>query len=158
MKSLFTLAALGVLCAVSYAQGARQSNDPDAQAVIGKSRAVLEAIKGKDAKSLGALLANDFRSIDLTGDFGGRQEMLGSAQEGFLKDFLLYNPQAFRIDNDSMLVSYNTAITPAEAFQEEMSEDNVVWPRYSKVSDLWVREGGEWKLKFEQTTPLRHID
>jgi hypothetical protein len=30
-------------------------------------------------------------------------------------------------------------------------------PVYNKVSDLWVRQGGDWKLKFEQVTPMRSM-
>ena len=91
----------------------------------------------------------------MAGDFGSRQEMLGTAKEGFLKDFLFYEPQAFRIDNDSILVSYSTAITLSDSAIKQLAEDNLTWPRYSKVSDLWVRQGSDWKLKFEQTTPVR---
>jgi len=123
--------------------------------LIARSQSVLAAIKAKDAAALNHLLADDFRSIDVAGSLGSRQEMLGTAQGGFLSDFLFYNPQAFRIDNDSVLVSYDTAMTLSEAVRQELAEDNITWPRYSRISDLWVRQGGEWKLKFEQFTPLR---
>lgn len=155
MKSLFLLASLVVFCAGAFAQTAPQSNDPDAQALIEKSKAVLDAIKTKDVQTLNGLLADNFRSVDMAGDFSSRQEMLGVAHEGFLKDFLFYRPQAFRIDNDSVLVSYNTAITLSNTMLQELAQDNLTWPRYSKISDLWVREGVDWKLKFEQSTPVR---
>ena len=155
MKSVFVLSSVIILCAASFAQAAAPSSDADAQAMIAKSRAVLEAIQVKDVETLDRLLADNFRSVDLAGDFGSRQEMLGSAHEGFLKDFLFYNPQTFPIDNDSILVSYNTANTLSDAALEELVDDNITWPRYSKVSDLWVRQGSEWKLKFEQITPVR---
>jgi hypothetical protein len=155
MKSVFVLSAVIILCVASFARAAAPSSDADPGAMIAKSKAVLEAIKAKDVETLDRLLADNFRSVDLAGDFGGRQEMLGSAHEGSLKDFLFYNPQTFQIDNDSILVSYNTAITLSDAAMEELVDDNITWPRYSKVSDLWVRQGSEWKLKFEQITPLR---
>ena len=155
MKSLFIFASLVIFCAGAFAQAAPQSSDPDAQALIAKSKAALEAIKAKDVQTLNGLLADNFRSVDLAGDFSSRQELLGAAHEGFLKDFIFYNPQALRIDNDSVLVSYNTAITLSDMMLQELAQDNLTWPRYSKVSDLWVREGGDWKLKFEQLTPVR---
>ncbi|HUK47722.1 MAG TPA: nuclear transport factor 2 family protein [Terriglobales bacterium] len=155
MKSFFVSACLLIFCAGSFAQSAPQSTDPDAQALIAKSRALLEAEKTKDVAVLNNLLSEDFRSIDVAGDFSSRKEMLGSAQEGFVKDFLFYEPQALRIDNDSVLVSYNTAITLSDAVIQELAEDNLTWPRYSKISDLWVRQDGDWKLKFEQVTPVR---
>jgi hypothetical protein len=154
MKSVFMLSSVIILCVASFAQAA-QSSEADAQEMIAKSKAALEAIKAKDVPMLNGLLADNFRSVDLAGDFGGKQEMLGSAHEGFVKDFLFYNPQTFRVDNDSILVSYNTAITLSDAALEELVDDNITWPRYSKVSDLWVRQGSDWKLKFEQITPVR---
>jgi hypothetical protein len=154
MKSFLLLSCILTYCAASFAQSP-QSSDPDAQALIAKSKSVLEAEKAKDVASLNNLLAESFRGVDVAGDLSSRKEVIGSAQEGFLKDFLFYEPQAFRIDDNSVLVSYNTATTLSDAAQKELAEDNLVWPRYSKVSDLWVREGGDWKLKFEQVTPVR---
>ena len=155
MKSLSILACLMILCAAGFAQAAPASNDADAREAIAKSKAVLEAIKAKDVQTLNGLLADNFRSVDLAGDIDSRQELLGAAHAGFVKDFLFYNPQSFRIDNDSVLVSYNSAITLSDEMLTELAGDNLTWPRYSKVSDLWVREGGDWKLKFEQITPVR---
>lgn len=155
MKSCFLFVSLVIFCGGAFAQTAPQSSDPDAQALIAKSKAALEAIKAKDVQTLNGLLAENFRNVDLAGDFSGRQELLGLAHEGFLKDFIFYNPQALRIDTDSVLVSYNTAITLSDTMLQELAQDTITWPRYSKVSDLWVREGGDWKLKFEQITPVR---
>jgi hypothetical protein len=155
MKSISVLSSLILLAVASLAQAELQSSDAEGQAMIANSKAVLESIKAKDVQTLTGLLADNFRSIDLAGDFGSREEMLGSAHEGFMKDFFFYNPQAFRIDNDSILVSYNSAITLSDAILKELAEDNITWPRYSKVSDLWVQQGSDWKLKFEQITPVR---
>jgi hypothetical protein len=158
MKSSFLLTCVLIFCAASFGQSAQSSqpsSDPEAQALIAKSRTFLEAEKSKDVTALNDLLADNFRSVDMAGDVGGRQEMLGATKEGFLKDFLFYEPQAFRIDNDSIVVSYNTAITLSDAMIKQLAEDNLTFPRYFKVSDLWVRQGSDWKLKFEQTTPVR---
>jgi hypothetical protein len=155
MRPFALLASFVIFCAACFAQSTPQANDPDAQALIAKSKAVLEAVKAKDPAALNGLLADDFRSVDVAGDFGSRQEMIGAAHEGFLKDFLFYEPQAFRIDGDSILVSYNSAMILSDAVLQQLADDNITWPRYCKVSDLWVRQGGEWKLKFEQVTPVR---
>ena len=155
MKSFAFLASVMIFCAASFAQAPPQANDAGAQAMITKSKSVLEAMKAKDASTLNGLLANDFRSVDMAGELGSRQEMIGSAHEGLVKDFLFYAPQVLQIDNDSILVSYNTAITLSDAALNELAQDNLTWPRYSRVSDLWVQQGGDWKLKFEQVTPVR---
>lgn len=155
MKPLLVLSSLIVLTTASLAQAPASSSDTDAQALIEKSKAVLEAMKSKDAQLLNELLADNFRSIDLAGDSGNKRELLGAAQGGFIKDFLFYEPQTFRIDNDSVMVTYNSAITLSDEMLSELAQDNITWPRYSKVSDLWVRQGGDWKLTFEQITPVR---
>lgn len=155
MKALSILLTAVVLSVASFAQTTPSSSDPDAQALIEKSKAVIEAVKSKDPQALNGLLAQNFRTVDLAGDLGTRQEMLGAAQGGFLKDVLFYNAQAFRVDNDSVVVSYNSAVTLSDAMLNELADDNLIWPRYSKVSDLWVRQNGEWKLAFEQITPVR---
>lgn len=157
MKPLSIFACLMIFCAACFAQATPPSSDADAQALVSKSKAVLEAIKAKDVQTLNGLLAGDFRSIDLAGNSGSREEILGAAHEGFLKDFLFYNPQSLHVDNDSVLVSYNTAFTLSDAFLSELADDNITFPRYFKVSDLWVRQGGDWKLKFEQITPVRSM-
>jgi hypothetical protein len=144
-----------MFCAASLAQSTQPPSAPEAQALIAKSRTLLEAEKSKDVAALNDLLADNFRSVDMAGDLSGRQEMLGAAKEGFLKDFLFYEPQEYRIDNDSIMVSYSTAITLSDAMIKQLAEDNLTFPRYFKVSDLWVRQGNDWKLKFEQTTPVR---
>lgn len=158
MKSMLLLTCVVIICAASFgqsAQPAQSSSDPELQAVIAKSRAFLEAEKAKDVTALNDLLAENFHSVDMAGDLGSRQEMLGATKEGFLKDFLFYEPQGFRVDNDSVMVSYSTAITLSDAMIKQLAEDNLTFPRYFKVSDLWVRQGSDWKLKFEQTTPVR---
>jgi len=115
MKSFAFLASVLIFCAASFAQAPPQANDAGAQAMITKSKSVLEAMKAKDASTLNGLLSNDFRSVDMAGELGSRQEMIGSAHEGLVKDFLFYAPQVLQIDNDSILVSYNTAITLSDA-------------------------------------------
>jgi hypothetical protein len=155
MKSILACAFVLIFFAACFAQSAQPSSDPELQALISKSRAFLEAEKSKDVSAMNDLLADDFRSVDMAGDLGSRQGMLGAAKEGFLKDFLFYEPQGFRIDNDSIMVSYNTAITLSDAMIKQLAEDNLAFPRYFKVSDLWVRQASDWKLKFEQTTPVR---
>jgi hypothetical protein len=157
MKPSFVIpACIVALCAAGFAQTSQPGNS-EAQALIGKSRAVLEAIKAKDVTALNGILAENFRSVGLAGDVGSRQEMLGAAREGFMKDFLFYDAQTFAIDSDSILVTYNSAITLSDQAVQDMVDDNITWPRYAKVSDLWVRQDGDWKLKFEQVTPVRAI-
>ena len=79
-------------------------------------------------------------------------ELLGAAQEGMLRDFQFYSAEVVPIDSNSALVTFNLVVDMPEG------DDPGMAPRYQKVSDLWVREGNDWRLKFEQATPVRPVD
>jgi hypothetical protein len=136
-------------CALAQAQPA--SSDPVAETLIAKSKAVPEAVHAKDVKSLSALLADDFHMVASEGHLRDRGELLGAAEEGAFRDYMIYDPQVLRVDSDSSIVTYNLIVTMMEG-------DDVLVPRYQKVSDLWVRQGDDWRLKFQQATPLRPVD
>ena len=124
---------------------------PLAQTLIAKSKSVLQDLKSKDVAALNALLSNDFRIVWSDGKLHEKGELLGAAQEGMLRNFQLYSPEVLPIDSDSVLVTFNLIVDMPEG-------DDDLAPRYQKVSDLWVRQGDEWRLKFEQATPLRPVD
>jgi hypothetical protein len=146
------LAVLVSLASVALAQSASHSEtNPLEQELIAKSNSVLQALKAKDVPSLNQLLADDFRMIASDGHIHGKRELVGAARRGFLLNFMFYGPELTPIDQDSALLTYDVIFDMPEG-------DDGPAPRYQKVSDLWVRQGGEWKLKFEQFTPLRSVD
>jgi hypothetical protein len=152
MKLISIFSILVVLCGVALAQAAPPTQDDRlAQDLIAKSKSIEQAMKSKDIPVLKSLLADDFRIVWSDGKEYGKGELLGAAQEGALHDFMFYNPQVTPVDSDSALVTYNAILTMPEG-------DDQIAPRYQKISDLWVRRGGDWRLKFEQATPLRPID
>jgi hypothetical protein len=151
MLRLFALFLFVSLNGAAVAQAPPSLDAATQQALIAKSRAVMESLKSKDPAMLKTLLADDFRTISSDGNIYGKGELLGAAQEGDLKAFTMYAPQVIAIDDHSALVTYNTIITMPEG-------DDGFAPRYQKISDLWVKHGDDWQLKFEQSTPLRHID
>lgn len=122
------------------------------QTLIAKSKSVLQNVKSKDVTALNALLSNDFRIVWSDGKLHERGELLGAAQEGMLRDFQFYSAEVVPIDSNSALVTFNLVVDMPEG------DDPGMAPRYQKVSDLWVREGNDWRLKFEQATPVRPVD
>jgi hypothetical protein len=157
MKRLLSILFGIAFCAAGLAQTAAQPGTPDllAEMLIAKSKAVPQAVHAKDVKSLNELLAADFKIVGSEGRLHDRGELLGAAQEGALRDFMFYNPQLIKIGDDSAVVTYNLIVTMPEG-------DDLFAPRYQRISDLWVRQGtgasNDWRLKFEQSTPLRSID
>ncbi|MCU1269468.1 MAG: hypothetical protein JWN74_762 [Acidobacteriaceae bacterium] len=135
------------------AQSAPPSADSSslAQQLTAKSKAVLQNMKSKDVTALNALLSNDFRIVWSDGKLHEKGELLGAAQEGMLRNFQFYSADVVPIDSDSAVVTFNLIADMPEG-------DDGLAPRYQRVSDLWVREGGDWRLKFEQATPLRPVD
>jgi hypothetical protein len=84
-------------------------------------------------------VADDFRGIGTNGDFYDKDELVGIAHEGVPKDLRVYDVQVVRLNDDSAVVTYNLIIPGAR-------------PRYRHMSDTWAKDGGKWKLKFQQTT------
>ena len=152
MKNFLLVLVITICATAAVAQaGSQTSNEPLAESLIAKSRAISDALKSKDLDQLKALLAEDFRSVGSEGKPHTKADLLDSAKEGELKDFLFYSPQFTQIDDGTALITYNLAIHRPEG-------DDGLAPRYQKISDLWVRQGSDWRLKFEQATPLRPID
>jgi hypothetical protein len=142
-----------VFASIFSAAQASQPSDSDslAQSLIAKSNAIHTSTKSKNVTGLKALLADDFQIVSSDGKLHDRGELVDNAEEGSPRDFQLYDPRVVQIDSGTALVTYNMILTMPEG-------DDQLAPRYQKISDLWVRQGSEWRLKFEQATPLRPID
>jgi hypothetical protein len=129
-----------------------QSSAALAQTLMEKSNEVHSLRKSKDVNGIKSLLTDDFDYVGGDGRLHHRDELLGDMQDGTLRDFKLYEPQAVQIDSNAALLTYNAILDMREG------DDPGMAPRYQKVSDLWVKQGDEWRLKFEQATPVRPID
>ncbi|GEM_PF-3006950 len=119
--------------------------------VAESSRAVLEAQKTKDPGAIKHLLADDFTLVGSDGRTYDREELMDATHEGRLQSYQMYNEKVISVSDEAILVTYDAIITASEG-------DNGYAPRYQRVSDLWTTQGDQWRLKFEQATPLRHID
>jgi hypothetical protein len=122
------------------------------QVLMEKSNEVHSLRKSKDVNGIKMLLTDDFDYVGGDGRLHHRDELLGDMQDGTLRDFKLYEPQAVQIDSGAALLVYNAIVDMREG------DDPGMAPRYQKVSDLWVKQGSDWRLKFEQATPVRPID
>ena len=158
MKSTLQIVAMGLslllMSTGALAQNGQSTENSGAivQALIEKSNEVHSLQKSKDVNGIKMLLTDDFDYVGGDGRLHHRDELLGDMQDGTLRDFKLYEPQAVQIDSNAALLTYNAIIDMREG------DDPGMAPRYQKVSDLWVKQGSEWRLKFEQATPVRPID
>ena len=104
-----------------------------------------EALKNKDKKAYGNLLAEDFQGVEVDnkGERTRIQAMNELAEENVF-DYSLWGFKAFSLAPDAALIIYEVTMQfPPKA---------VV--RYSRVyiSEVWVKRGGEWKeLHYQET-------
>jgi hypothetical protein len=158
MKSSLQVVSMGLslllLSTAALAQSGHgtESSGSLVQILTEKSAEVQSLRKSKDVNGIKLLLTDDFDYVGGDGRLHHRDELLGDMQDGTLRDFKLYEPQAVQIDSNAALLTYNAIIDMREG------DDPGMAPRYQKVSDLWVKQGSDWRLKFEQSTPVRPID
>ena len=121
------------------------------QSLISQSQAVAQAQKARDADTLKRLLTDDFQQVGSEGKLHDKEEFLGDAKDGKLKDVMLYNLQALPVNDSATIVTYDAVVHMSEG-------DDQLAPRYQHFSDLWVKQGEQWRLRFQQSTARRPID
>jgi hypothetical protein len=125
---------------------------PLEQALIANTKAVPEAQKSKNVDFLKHTLTDDFVFVGSEGKLHDKEEIVESAREGELKDYYTYNLRVLPVDEDSALVTYDCIIHMPEGDAPGMA------PRYRHISDLWVKQDDQWRLRFQQATAARPID
>jgi hypothetical protein len=111
--------------------------------LLDTQKALLDAMKRGDTAYVSNAIANDFMVITANGDPGSKGELVEAAVPA--KD-QKEKPQPIFYDFKIVQLSDNAGVVTY----------NVVFPshieRYQHLSDTWVKEGNQWKLKFQQTT------
>ncbi len=149
-RSVMTFACAAVMltavavAAETSANTAQQSSTTSAfeQEMINTEKAFLDAIERGDAEYVKNTVADDFMVIGTNGDASGKAELVNyvrPSQKPEPKPFL-YQWHVVELDPDCAVVTYNAVIHGAPI------------DRYQHLSDTWVKQNGQWKLKFQQTT------
>jgi hypothetical protein len=155
MRNLGFIACLLCLSAAGFAQAAGQSPRPLSpleQTLIANTNAVPEAQKSKNVDFLKRTLTDDFVAVGSEGRLHDKEEVVGSAHDGELKDYYTYNLRVLPVNDEAAIVTYDCIIHMPEGDAPGMA------PRYQHISDLWVKQGDQWRLKFQQATAARPID
>lgn len=151
-----------VLCAVALVAGSASGSPrnsspvPDAQASAKPSSALEQSLLEAQHSMIAAMtkhdvdyfkntLADDFVAIDSSGNMYGKGDVLESMHGGGPEDEkgpkpILYDFKVVTLSDNAGVVAYNV-IDPGGR------------PRYLHMSSAWVKQDGQWKLKFEQSTP-----
>jgi len=116
---------------------------PFQQQLVDTQKAFLEALRRGDAGYVGNAIAKDFQLIAPNGDMADRSEILGFVHPP--KDNqkepepILYDFKVVQLSDSAAIVTYN-GVFPGDNH------------RYQHLSNTWVKDGDQWKLKFQQST------
>lgn len=155
MRNLGFIACLLCFSMPGFGQGSGKSSKPLSpleQMLIANTNAVPEAQKSKNVDFLKRTLTDDFVSVGSEGKLHDKEEMVDGAREGELKDYYTYNLRVLPVDDRAAIVTYDCIIHMPEGDAPGIA------PRYQHISDLWVKQDDQWRLKFQQSTAARPID
>ena len=112
------------------------------QEVIDLQKAFVNAQERGDAEYVKNALADNFTEIGTNGDSSGKDEFVRDIHppERLGPPPILYDFKVIELDEGCVVVTYQ-AVFPDNRME-----------KYQHLSDTWVKQGGKWKLKFQQST------
>ena len=155
LKNYAFIGCLLCFSAIAFAQVPGNASKPLSQleqTLIANTRAVPEAKKSKNVDFLKRTLTDDFVFVGSEGKLHDKEEVVETARDGELKDFYTYNLRVLPVDDEAAVVTYDCIIHMPEGDAPGLA------PRYQHISDLWVKQDDQWRLKFQQATAARPID
>jgi len=154
MKHKFTVLAICIFAALACCAQtpADQGQVTPLQTMLfDNTKTIFEAQKTKNVSTLDGFLSSDFHEVGNEGMLHDRKEFLDDAVEGYLKEYSLYDVKLVLVDDNAVILTYKGIL-------HQLEGDDVLAPRYQHFSDLWIKQGDQWKLKYRQSTPRRPID
>jgi Domain of unknown function (DUF4440) len=130
---------------------ARKSDSPDAKLRDmweGKIKSEWEAIKNKDKKAYGELLADDYQGVEADGrGERNKTQALNELLEGNVFTYTLWGLKLIPAGADATLVIYEVTMQFPPKAQV----------RYSRlyISELWMKRAREWKEVHYQETHVK---
>jgi hypothetical protein len=120
---------------------------PLEQTIMERDQAVAEAFVKKDVEFFRRTLADDFIAVGTDGSTFGRADLLENMRETSIKEYRPYSVSVVPVNEGAAIVTYDCVV--------RMMVYDETSPRYQHISDLWVKQGDQWRLKFQQSTPTR---
>lgn len=155
MRNLGLTICLLCLSIAGFAQASGQASkslSPLELTLIANTNAVPEAQKSKNIDFLKRTLTDDFVSVGSEGKLHDKEEIVGGARDGELKDYYTYNLRVLPVNDEAAIVTYDCIVHMPEGDAPGMA------PRYQHISDLWVKQNDQWRLRFQQATAARPVD
>jgi len=116
------------------------------QAVIANEKSLIEAKKKDDAAFFKRTLGQNFSLVGVDGKLLEGQEAIDNLGDSGLLELTPYDMKVVALADDAAIVTYDAIV------REAPEEDQGPPPRYQHFSSVWVKQGGQWKLKFHQAT------
>jgi hypothetical protein len=114
------------------------------QILISNTKAVPAAWKKKDADFFKRTLTDDFLEVAVDGHVYNKTDVLEGVHLADVQEYRPYDAQVVPVNEGAAIVTYDCIV------RMTLGEDAV--PRYQHITDLWVKQGDEWRLKFQQAT------
>jgi hypothetical protein len=114
------------------------------QTLISNTKSVPLAWKKKDAGFFKRTLTDDFLEVAVDGHVYGKNDVLEGVHMAEVQEYSPYDAQIVPINLGAAIVTYDCIV------RMTLGEEAV--PRYQHITDLWVKQGDEWRLKFQQAT------
>jgi hypothetical protein len=113
-----------------------------------KVRAAWTALRNKDKNGYGQFLTENFYAVEIDGE-GERpkRRVLAEVEHCQFTEFLLQFFQVQPLGTDYAFVSYESTMT--------FPKKSLLRLRRVFVSELWARQGGDWKMMRYQETGVR---
>jgi Domain of unknown function (DUF4440) len=128
----------------------KQTGDDDALKSMfeAKVKAEWEAIKNKDKKAYGEMLADDYQGVEVDGQ--GERNKLQALNELAESNVFTYTLWGFKL----VPAGSNAALVIYEVTMQFPPKAQI---RYSRVyiSELWVKRAGQWKEVHYQETHVK---
>jgi len=159
MRTRFICAGVAWLTSFALAQqpamppksgGSRQAGSSSSELNLkdmfeSKIKAEWDALKNKDKKAYGALLADDYEGVEVDGQ-GERTKIqaINEMVDGNVSNYTLWGFKLIPLGPDAAFVIYEVTL--------QFPPRSVV--RYSRlyITELWVKRDGQWKeLHYQET-------
>lgn len=121
-----------------------QSNPLQQTLIDAQQRAANAEIK-KDAAFFSQTLAENYTEVDTNGDTSDREDVIKGISDSDITNILLYDFKLVPLNDGAAVLTYDRVIL--------RTKRDFGSRRYQHVSSTWVKEGDQWKLKFQQVTP-----
>jgi hypothetical protein len=112
------------------------------QEMISVQKAFIDAQERGDAQYVKNAVADDFKLIETDGNNTGKADFVGDVHppEHPGPSPILYDFNVVQLDEGCIVVAYKAVFLGRHL------------ERYQHLSSTWVKQAGQWKLKFQQST------